>query len=234
MDLSGQLHSPAALPRGNRPCTHWIGSWAGPRAGLYVVCNKKNLSLPGIERRPFSPHEENKKCVHSFWWKSLSKETTWRSKSRRNESLKKELRYREKTRSGLRRNSVNINDHSYSIENNFLATRKWFGGSTTTGRNGVRRDMQNCLEWWSEEHICSRDTPKVKAPRLVRPLADTDFYVDPSLLTPVKTNPRACHASLMGGGWQTRKKMRDTPWEAELGEREGGPTLCNSGIKRSC
>jgi hypothetical protein len=35
MEVSGQLHNPAALPLGERaPSTHLIGGWAGPRASL--------------------------------------------------------------------------------------------------------------------------------------------------------------------------------------------------------
>jgi hypothetical protein len=35
--------------------TNWIGSWVGPTAGLDVVEERKNLSLPGLEPRPSSP-----------------------------------------------------------------------------------------------------------------------------------------------------------------------------------
>ena len=34
MGEGGQLHAAAALPPGNRPGTHCIGGWVGPRAGL--------------------------------------------------------------------------------------------------------------------------------------------------------------------------------------------------------
>jgi hypothetical protein len=34
MGVGGQLHAPAALLPGNRPGTHCIGGWMGPRAGL--------------------------------------------------------------------------------------------------------------------------------------------------------------------------------------------------------
>jgi hypothetical protein len=38
MEVSGQLHAPAALPRGERaPGTVWIGGWVGFRAGLDAV-----------------------------------------------------------------------------------------------------------------------------------------------------------------------------------------------------
>ena len=49
MGVGGQRHSPAALPPGNRPGTHCIGDWVGPRAGL-DVCGKYRLhwdSIPG-------------------------------------------------------------------------------------------------------------------------------------------------------------------------------------------
>ena len=32
--MGGQRHTPATLPPGNRPGTHCIGGWVGPRAGL--------------------------------------------------------------------------------------------------------------------------------------------------------------------------------------------------------
>jgi hypothetical protein len=42
LEVSGQLHAPAALP----PGTNWIGGWVGPRAGLH------NDKIPGLELRP--------------------------------------------------------------------------------------------------------------------------------------------------------------------------------------
>jgi hypothetical protein len=53
MGVGGQLHTPDALLPGNRPGTHFIGGWVGPRAGL-DGCEKSHLyrdSIPG----PFSP-----------------------------------------------------------------------------------------------------------------------------------------------------------------------------------
>jgi hypothetical protein len=42
MEVSGQLHNPAASPpRKQPPGTHWIGSWVGPRAGLDMVVKSK-------------------------------------------------------------------------------------------------------------------------------------------------------------------------------------------------
>jgi hypothetical protein len=47
----------------SRPCrftpgeiaigTHWIRGWVGPSAGLSDVENRKFLTLPGLELRPF-------------------------------------------------------------------------------------------------------------------------------------------------------------------------------------
>jgi hypothetical protein len=34
MWVGGICHTPAALPPGKRPGTHFIGGWVGPRAGL--------------------------------------------------------------------------------------------------------------------------------------------------------------------------------------------------------
>jgi len=37
MEVSGQLHAPAALYEGKAPRNHWIEGWVGPRAGLDTV-----------------------------------------------------------------------------------------------------------------------------------------------------------------------------------------------------
>jgi hypothetical protein len=53
MEVSGQIYTPAALPPGERPGTHYIGGWVGPRAGL-DGCEKSRPhrdSIPG----PSSP-----------------------------------------------------------------------------------------------------------------------------------------------------------------------------------
>jgi hypothetical protein len=43
MDVSGQLHAPAVLPRGViAPGNHWIGGWVGPRIGVGAVPKRKN------------------------------------------------------------------------------------------------------------------------------------------------------------------------------------------------
>jgi hypothetical protein len=42
MEVSGQLHVPAALPPRERdPGTHWIGERVGPRAALDAVVKRK-------------------------------------------------------------------------------------------------------------------------------------------------------------------------------------------------
>jgi hypothetical protein len=51
--VSGQLHTPAALPPGETAHgTHWIGGWVGPRAGLDDVEKKKFLTLPRLKFQP--------------------------------------------------------------------------------------------------------------------------------------------------------------------------------------
>jgi hypothetical protein len=45
MEVSGQLHAPAALPQGKE--AHWIGGCVGPRAVLDAVVKRK---IPGPRR----------------------------------------------------------------------------------------------------------------------------------------------------------------------------------------
>jgi hypothetical protein len=55
MEVSGQLHAPAALfPRKKVPGTHWIGGWVGPRTGLYEVVKRK-IPIPRRESNPDHP-----------------------------------------------------------------------------------------------------------------------------------------------------------------------------------
>jgi hypothetical protein len=48
MEVSGQLHAPAALS----PCNPWIGGWLSHRTGLDDVEKRKFLSLPRLEPGP--------------------------------------------------------------------------------------------------------------------------------------------------------------------------------------
>jgi hypothetical protein len=55
LEVSGQLHSPAALPpRERAPDTQWIGGWVGPRAVLDTVVKRK-IPSPRWESNPRTP-----------------------------------------------------------------------------------------------------------------------------------------------------------------------------------
>jgi hypothetical protein len=55
MEVSGQLHAPAALPpRERNPGTHWIGGWVGTRAVLDAVVKRK-IPSPRRKSNPRSP-----------------------------------------------------------------------------------------------------------------------------------------------------------------------------------
>jgi hypothetical protein len=41
MEVSSQFHALAALPQERAPCTHRIGGWVGPRAGMDTVPKRK-------------------------------------------------------------------------------------------------------------------------------------------------------------------------------------------------
>jgi len=43
IEVSSQLHTSAALLLGREPCTHRIGGWVGPRAGLDMVAEKRSV-----------------------------------------------------------------------------------------------------------------------------------------------------------------------------------------------
>jgi hypothetical protein len=49
LEVSGQLHVPAALPPGKSPGTHFIGGWVDPRVGLDYMEKWKFFTLPGLE-----------------------------------------------------------------------------------------------------------------------------------------------------------------------------------------
>jgi hypothetical protein len=61
--LAGGEWSPSRCgrftPRERAPATHWIGSWADPRAGLDDVKKRKFLTLPGLELRPLGRPARN-------------------------------------------------------------------------------------------------------------------------------------------------------------------------------
>jgi hypothetical protein len=54
MEVSGQLHAPAALPQGKIHGTHWIRGWLGPRAVLDAVVKRK-IPSPRRESKPRTP-----------------------------------------------------------------------------------------------------------------------------------------------------------------------------------
>jgi hypothetical protein len=55
MEVSGQLHAPAAsLPRERAPGTYWIGGWVGPRAVLDAMVKRK-IPSPYQESNPRTP-----------------------------------------------------------------------------------------------------------------------------------------------------------------------------------
>jgi hypothetical protein len=55
MEVSGQLHAPAALHPGKEPGTHWMGDLVNPRAGVDDMERRKILPLQGLELRYFGP-----------------------------------------------------------------------------------------------------------------------------------------------------------------------------------
>jgi hypothetical protein len=52
MELSAQLHAPAAIPGEITPGTHWIEGWVDLRAGMDYLEKIKFLNLPELELRP--------------------------------------------------------------------------------------------------------------------------------------------------------------------------------------
>jgi hypothetical protein len=50
MEVSGQLHDPAALSPEKYPGTHWIESWVGSRAGLNSVEKRKSYTAENRTR----------------------------------------------------------------------------------------------------------------------------------------------------------------------------------------
>jgi hypothetical protein len=55
MEVSGQLHAPAALsPRERAPGTHWVGGWVISRTVLDAVVKRK-IPSPRRESNPRAP-----------------------------------------------------------------------------------------------------------------------------------------------------------------------------------
>jgi hypothetical protein len=54
MEVSGQLHAPAALSPGKQPLVHWIRGCADPRDGLDAVMKRK-IPSPRRESNPKTP-----------------------------------------------------------------------------------------------------------------------------------------------------------------------------------
>jgi hypothetical protein len=67
MEVSGQLHAPAALPPGKEPPgSHWIGGWVDPRAVLDAVVKRK-IPSPGRESNPRTPIVQPVAQSHTDW-----------------------------------------------------------------------------------------------------------------------------------------------------------------------
>jgi hypothetical protein len=52
VEVSGQLHAPAALPPEKTPRTHWIGGWMDPRSSLDDLEKRKFLTPLGLNSDP--------------------------------------------------------------------------------------------------------------------------------------------------------------------------------------
>jgi hypothetical protein len=53
LEVSGQLHTPAAFTPGERaPDTHWTGGRVDPRSSLDDMEKTEFLTLPGLKLRP--------------------------------------------------------------------------------------------------------------------------------------------------------------------------------------
>jgi hypothetical protein len=59
LEVSGQLHASAALPRERAPNIHCIGGWVDYRAGLEDEEKRKFLILPGLDLRPLGRPARN-------------------------------------------------------------------------------------------------------------------------------------------------------------------------------
>jgi hypothetical protein len=67
MEVSGQLHAPAALPPGKEPPgTHCIGGWVGPRTVLDTVVKIK-IPSPRRESNPRNPVVQSVAQRYTNW-----------------------------------------------------------------------------------------------------------------------------------------------------------------------
>jgi hypothetical protein len=62
MEVSGQLHAPAAIPSVKAPGTRWIGGWVGSRAGLDAM--ETRISFPW---RTSNPGRPARSCRYTDW-----------------------------------------------------------------------------------------------------------------------------------------------------------------------
>ena len=69
MQVSGQLHTPHALPSAKVSSTHCTASWVGPRAGLVVLKKIKNVYLC---RESNSICSDLQLAAKSLYWRSYS------------------------------------------------------------------------------------------------------------------------------------------------------------------
>jgi hypothetical protein len=77
MEVSGELHAPAALPPGETaPGTHWIGSWVSPRDVLDAVVNRK-MPSSRRESNPRTPIVQPEAQRYTDWAITVLNRTFW-------------------------------------------------------------------------------------------------------------------------------------------------------------
>jgi hypothetical protein len=69
LEVSGQLHAPAALPPGNE--THSIGGWVGPTVSLANMKMRKFLTLLGLGRVAVNILNKQRQTADKGWSYSL-------------------------------------------------------------------------------------------------------------------------------------------------------------------
>jgi hypothetical protein len=73
MEVSCQLHVPAAALPEKEPGIRWIGGWVGPRAGLDAVAKRK-IPVPGGNRTPVV-----QPTAWTLYWPSYPEHTLYRN-----------------------------------------------------------------------------------------------------------------------------------------------------------